>query len=304
MSRSKSQLQQIAEYAVILAVVALSRVLPMGLIHFVLRRVGSVAFAVLGRRRRITLENVRQALGDRLGEAEQIRVARESWSEFALSLPELVKLRPLLTATAADRRIRIAAPELTEILDRVKTIHQETRGCIFVTPHLGNWELLPFVCAALDIPLAVVIRPLDNPYLERLLHFSRRGTRQLFLPKRNTFLPLQQLLAQGKSIGLLPDQSTMKGLPAAFFGRPALTTPVPALLAIYQERPIVVVACCRTGHLRFRGYLSEPIWPAPHGSEKEEALRLTVATNHAMETIIRRHPEQYFWMHNRWKTYD
>ena len=303
MHRPKSQLQKIAETAVILAAAGLSWLLPMAFIRFILRRVGALAFRLLGRRRRITLENVRLALGDRLDEAKQIRIARESFSAFALSLPEIVKLRPLFMASDAGGRIRRAAPELAGVLDRARAIHDQARGCIFVTPHLGNWELLPFVCAALDIPLAVVIRPLDNPYLERLLNLSRQGTGQLFLPKRNTFLPLQQMLAQGKSIGLLPDQSTMKGLPAGFFGRPALTTPVPALLAIYQERPIVVVACCRTGHLRFCGYVSEPIWPGPHGSEKEEVLRLTAATNRAMEEIIRRHPEQYFWMHNRWKTY-
>jgi KDO2-lipid IV(A) lauroyltransferase len=78
---------------------------------------------------------------------------------------------------------------------------------------------------------------------------------------------------------------------------------VPALLALYHHRPIVVVACFRLRDGRFGGHVGEPIWPLEGRSEKAEVLCLTEAMTKAMEVVIRAHPEQYFWMHNRWKTY-
>jgi KDO2-lipid IV(A) lauroyltransferase len=113
---------------------------------------------------------------------------------------------------------------------------------------------------------------------------------------------LERTLQQGKSIGLLPDQSSRQGIPVDFFGRKAWTTPAPALLSVLYKRPIVVVACCRKENgYDFEGVVSDPIWPGTFQSEKEEIFRLTGEMNRRMETIVRRYPEQYFWVHDRWK---
>lgn len=173
-----------------------------------------------------------------------------------------------------------------------------------MTPHLGSWELLPFVGVLADIPLVVVVRPLDNKSLERLLYGFRSGSGQIILPKANSMLFLQRALRQGKSIGMLPDQRTIRAISVEYFGRDAMTTPVPAPLALQYQRPIVVVTCCRRSRdVRYEGFVSDPIWPDVEQSEKTEIYRLTRAMNRIMEGIIRKHPEQYLWMHNRWKPY-
>ncbi|GBE05900.1 phosphatidylinositol mannoside acyltransferase [bacterium BMS3Abin10] len=208
-------------------------------------------------------------------------------------------------------RLRHKAENLEQLFLKAKNIHDESGGCIFVTPHIGNWELLPYVSATVGIPLAVVVRPLDNVYLEKLLYSNRAASGQLIIPKRNAMFVLQRTLQQGRSIGLLPDQSTMKGISVDFFGRKALTTPVPAILAITYKRPIVVVACCRRSDKQYEGFVSDPIRPAlnrdgtgpGYESEKAEIFRLTQEMNHKMESIIRKYPGQYLWIHNRWKTY-
>ena len=292
---------QLAQVAAVRGALALVRVLPMAVVEPVTRMLGRFGFAVLRVRRRTALENVRRALGD-LNESEVRSIARGSLESFLLTaVPEVVKLRKHLASPDARRWLHSRAPELEAMFERARRVHEETRGCIFVTPHFGNWEILPDVAAAVGIPLAVVVRPLDNPYLERLLFGSRRDTGHVFVAKRNALLALQQYLAAGRSVGILPDQATYKGTPVEFFGRPAWTTPVPALLAVYQQRPLVVVACFRTGRLRFGGFVSEPIWPAPNAGEKAEVIRLTGLMSRAMEGVIRAHPEQYLWMHNRWK---
>ena len=301
--RRKGPWRQRAEFALVWTLYQLTRFLPMPLIRGSMRLLGAAMFRLLGRRRRITLENVRHALGDRLPEPEIERIARASFRSFGMTVPEVVKQRVRLRRPDAQQWMEREYADLAPLFQKARRLHDESRGCLFVTPHLGNWELLPYVSAAVGIPMVVVVRPLDNELMEKLLYESRAGTGQVFIPKRNSLLPLQQLLNQGKSIGMLPDQSTMKGLSVPFFGRPAWTTPVPALLAIRNHRPLVVVACCRVGATGWAGYVGDPIWPGAYDSEKAELLRLTASMNAAMEEVIRRYPEQYFWMHNRWKTY-
>ena len=96
----------------------------------------------------------------------------------------------------------------------------------------------------------------------------------------------------------------MKGLLIDFFGRKATTTPVPALLSISYNRPLVVFACCRkSGNYQYEGFVSDPIYPGEYTSKKDEIIRITEAMTREMESIIRKYPEQYLWIHNRWKTY-
>jgi KDO2-lipid IV(A) lauroyltransferase len=174
-----------------------------------------------------------------------------------------------------------------------------------VTPHIGNWELLPHVSAFVGIPLAVVARPLDNERLEKLVFENRVAGGQVLIPKKNALFALQKTLRKGTSIGMLPDQSTMKGISIDFFDRPATSTPVPAILAIAYKRPVVVVACCRKNDSdQYEGFVSDPIRPQEqYSSEKAEIIRITKEITRQMETIIRKYPGQYLWMHNRWKTY-
>jgi KDO2-lipid IV(A) lauroyltransferase len=102
---------------------------------------------------------------------------------------------------------------------------------------------------------------------------------------------------------MLPDQSTSRGLRVKFFGADATVTPIPALLALRYGRPVVVVAACRTEDpYYFEGFVSDPIRPEPgRADERSEIERISREINVKMEEIIRKYPEQYLWMHNRWK---
>ncbi len=295
---------QALQFLPVYVLLAVTRLLPMWILRPLAVVIADGTYLMLGRRRRIALENLRHALGAKASRHEVESIARASFRSFALtSMPEVVKLRPHLVGPGARSWLDRRAPEARAVFSRAKALHDQTSGCVFVTPHLGNWEILPYVAAAVDIPLAVVVRPLDNGYLERLLARARAETGQLFLARRFAMVQLQQHLARGRSVAILADQSTVKGVAVDFFGRTALTTPIPALLALRQQRPIVVVACVRTAPLRFAGVLGEPIWPRDTTNERPEIERLTQAMSHSMETIIRDSPEQYLWMHDRWKSY-
>ncbi len=265
---------------------------------------GNLLYFLVAKRRNIAIKNLHNAFEGKKSEKEIKHIARMSCKAFILTFLEIIKFRSLLARHDSLKRLRDTTEGLDKLFLKAKKIHQESDGCIFVTPHIGNWEILPHVSSIVGIPLAIVVRPLDNVRLEKLIYTNRVASGQFIMPKRNSLFLLQETLRQGKSLGLLPDQSTMKGISVDFFGHKATTTPVPAILAVMYKKPIVVVACCRKlDHYHYEGFVSDPIWPGEYKSEKAEIYRITQAMNSKMEAIIQRYPEQYLWMHNRWKTY-
>ncbi len=301
--RKKGKATQLLEYGVVSTLLPLIRIIPLRVSHLLSRLIGNILYATVPGRRRIALENLRNAMGPEKTEEEIRTLARRSLQSFCLTCLETVKFHNFFKSENAREMLR-QLEGIEPLFLKAKKTHEETGGCIFVTPPIGNWEFLPHVSAIVGIPLVVVARPLDNLYLERLIYEKRADTGQFIIPKKNALMMLHKTLQQGKSIGLLPDQSIRQGIPVNFFGRKASTTPVPAILSILYKKPIVVVACCRKmGGWGFEGVVSEPLWPGNFESEKEEIFRLTEAMNQTMEGIIRKYPEQYFWSHNRWKTY-
>ncbi len=301
--KGKGKTLQIVEYLAFYATVAITRSLPLRALRVICGFLGRALYAAVPRRRKIALQNIRIAFGDKMSEKEIKELARLSCKAFFLTAVEMIRSPFRLEGAKLVRDSRYKSEHLEHLFQKAKMIHDEAGGCIFVTPHLGNWEMLPYVSALIGIPLAIVIRPLDNPYLERALLSSRIASGQLMIPKINAMFSLERMLRKGKSVGMLPDQSTSRGLRIEFFGESATVTPIPALLAIRHRRPVVVVAACRTNDpYFFEGFVSDPIWPDPaKADERSEILRITREINLKIEEIIRRFPEQYLWMHNRWK---
>ncbi|MBI5633635.1 MAG: lysophospholipid acyltransferase family protein [Nitrospirae bacterium] len=300
--KSSNEMIQLLEYGAAASLFFMVRLIPFAFIRILSNLLGRLFFRFVPRRRKIALDNLAHAFPDKKAE-ELARIARGSFTSIILTFLEFTKFRRVFTGPDALERVRESSDGLEELFQKARRLHDESGGCLFVTPHIGNWEFLPHVSALVGIPLTVVVRPLDNPHLEQLIYQSRTETGQAMIPKRNAFFVLQKTLQSGRSIGMLPDQSTMKGISVDFFGRLATATPVPALLAITHKRPIVVVACCRTEGGKYEGFVCDPIWPGDYESEKAEIFRITTEMTKNMESIIRKYPEQYLWMHNRWKTY-
>jgi KDO2-lipid IV(A) lauroyltransferase len=302
--RKKSEAAKFFEYYLAYIIILTVRAVPLSVVTSISNLLGDLLYFLIPGRRNIAIENIRHAFKEK-SDREIRGIARQSCRSFFLTFLEIIKHRYLFNRPDTIQRIREKAGDVDALFKKAKKIHDESGGCIFVTPHIGNWEVLPHVSALVGIPLAIVARPLDNERLERLLFANRIAGGQILIPKRNALFTLQKTLQKGTSIGMLPDQSTMKGLSVDFFGRPATTTPVPAILAVTYKRPVVVIACCRKkGVDQYAGFVSEPVWPKEHyESEKTEIVRITEEITRQMEVIIREYPEQYLWMHNRWKTY-
>ncbi len=302
----KKKHHHILEYLGFIIIVSIVRSLPLRALRAISTVFGDVLYAVIPRRRELALQNIKIAFGNEVSVKETKRLARESCRAFFLTAIEIIRSPFHFDGVNLVRDSRQKTEHLEHLFQKAKKIHDQAGGCIFVSPHLGNWELLPYVSALIGIPLVIVMRPLDNPYLERAVLSSRIASGQLMIPKMNAMFSLERLLRKGKSVGMLPDQSTSRGLRVDFFGTSATVTPIPALLALRHRRPVVVVAACRTNDpYYFEGFVSDPIWPENgRTDERFEIERISREINLKMEEIIRRFPEQYLWMHNRWKESD
>lgn len=302
--RKKSKALKLLEYAAIYAIISLVRIAPTRVVNAISNALGDLLFFASKRRRGIAVENLRNAFGSEKDETEIRELARQCCRTFFYNFLETIKLNYMFNRPDTAALLKERTRNVDEAFKKAGRIHDESGGCIFVTPHIGSWEMVPRIASSAGIPLVIIARPLDNEYLDKLIYSNRTASGQVIIPKNNPLSALRKTLREGRSVGMLPDQSTMKGLEIDFFGRPATTTPVPALLAVAYNRPIVVTACCRgKGEYQFEGFVSDPIMPREYTDKKAEIIRLTEEMTREMESIIRRYPEQYLWIHNRWKTY-
>jgi Kdo2-lipid IVA lauroyltransferase/acyltransferase len=149
----------------------------------------------------------------------------------------------------------------------------------------------------------IVARRLDNPYLDRFVARFRRKTGLELLDKNADYPRILDFLARGSGLGIVGDQDAgQRGLYVDFFGRPASTFKSIALLSLEYQAPIFVFGTARIGHpMRYRIYLEDLILPEDYARDPDAARSITERYTRALERLVRRHPEQYFWLHRRWK---
>ncbi|MDL2717716.1 MAG: lysophospholipid acyltransferase family protein [Acidobacteriota bacterium] len=177
------------------------------------------------------------------------------------------------------------------------------RGVFFLTAHLGNWEWAALGTGALGIPVGVVARPLDNPLLDTTLTRLRSSMGNTVIQKRDATRAMLRALRSGGSIGILNDQHVHPpdAVTAPFFGRPAATSSALARLADRTEALVVPTYAIRVAPARWR-LTYEPALDVRTLSREERGVEsLTARLNGILEEMVRRHPEQWLWLHNRWR---
>lgn len=287
-------LRHALEYALAAPFVALLGALP----HAASRRLGGALGRVAGaldrRRRAIARENLVQALPE-LDAAARERVVDACFRHFGAAFCDALSAR------------RFDAPELChrvtwEGFDNLLEAERAGRGVIVLAAHFGNWEVVPAALAATHGPMAAVGRPVDNPRIDRLVQGLRTRFGNRSLAKRGAVREMFRVLAQGGRLGLLIDQRVRpeEAIDVPFFGRPALTSPIVARLALKTGAPVLPVAAYHEPGGRYRIVFEPPLWPEGR-DDAETTLDFTRRCLEVSERVIRRHPEQWLWLHNRWK---
>jgi Kdo2-lipid IVA lauroyltransferase/acyltransferase len=178
------------------------------------------------------------------------------------------------------------------------------RPLLFLTGHFGNWEILSYAFGLAGCRGGIVARRIENPYLDRLFETFRSKTGLTLLDKNRDYPQILNIIARGGGLGMVGDQDAgPRGLFVNFFGRPASTFKSIALLSLEYGAPILVLGAARVGHpMRYRIYLEDVILPEDLAHRPDAIREITRRHVQALERMVRRHPEQYFWLHRRWKS--
>jgi KDO2-lipid IV(A) lauroyltransferase len=260
------------------------------------RRLGDLAHLTLAGRRRAALANLALAFPD-LPRSAHRRLARRAWQHLGMTIVELARLleRPL-DATLAELWI--------DGLHHIQSVMATHGRALMLTAHLGNWEYLTAAHRLIGHPLAVVVRPLDSPVLDEVAAALRRKTGAELIDKRGALRPVLEALRRGRMVGILLDQNATRreGVFVPFFGHAASTSRSVALLALRTGTPIIPIFIQREGVGRHR-VIVEPPLPLPPSNDLDRAIvELTALCTQAIETAVRRTPEQWLWSHDRWRT--
>lgn len=256
-----------------------------------------LAFRIDRRHRDVARDNLRHAFPGGYSDEQLTAMVRRVYLHFCILLVELVHLRRRLHPNNWRRHLDLsqARPMVDWLLSG--------RPLLLVTGHFGNWEMGGYALGLLGFRTCAVARPLDNPFLDDFLRRFRESTGQRLLAKHGDFEQMQALLERGGILATLGDQDAgQRGLFVDFFGRPASTHKAMALLCLEHHVPILVIGTPRIAEpFYYRVELEDVILPEDYAQRGDAVRAITQRLTTALEHIVRRYPEQYFWLHNRWK---
>ena len=272
--------------------IELIALLPEAVRDLLARFVGALAYA-LGIRRGVTLDNLRQAFPD-LSEAERRKIARGAYRNMARAAVEGLASHRIPAEVIRARTTIENEALLDEALAKGK-------GVLFATAHFGSWELLGEALAIRGLPLHAVVRPLKGAVNSVLMERREQAGMRL-IPARGAVPGSIKALRQNQVVAVLFDQvlPSRRAVQVPFFGRPAYTSPGLSYAAIRSGASVLLAIPTRAGK-GLRLVLSGPFDPPATGDLEADVLAHTARLTAALEQVIRGQPDQWLWLHRRWK---
>jgi len=283
-------------YLVVRLAICLVQALSLESCHAIARVLAWVACDVVRLRQRVVDDNLRQVFPD-LADGQRRDLARRMWEHLLLMGCEIAHAPRKVHETNWRRYFRFNGKrEMVEYL-------LDPRPTVFVSGHFGNFELSSYMMGLFGFPTYAIARPLDNPYLDRYVNQFRSTHGQFILPKDGSAAQVDAVLRSGGVIALLGDQHAgPKGCWVDFFGRPASCHKAVALFTLVSGAPLVVAYGRRIGGpLQFELGVAGIADPQIPSEDQSGVKPLTQWYNRVLEEIILASPEQYWWVHRRWK---
>ncbi len=286
------------EYLVVRGAVAALQSLPIDVAYAVGRALGRAACRLDARHRTVADAQLARVYGDSLDDESRERLIGRIYENLGQNVVDLAFMARFLRRDNVHRFISLHG-SVEETFDLARR-----RGCIFVSGHLGNWEVLGAALALFDVPLRSIARPLDNPYLDAFLLSIRQALGQKILGKRGAISNMVRVLKDRGYLGVLVDQDARHhGVFVDFLGKQAATTSSVATLAYKFDLPIIAGYCRRVGRgFRFEVRVAPPLYPDPAKPRDEEVRRLTQSYTDLIAAFVLETPDQWLWVHRRWKT--
>ncbi len=297
MAKQRSRLADYTIYLVVRLLVCLIQALSLNAARRTAGFLAWLAYRLDRRHREVALDNLRRAYPGRYTEADLHQLVRAVYRHFFAVLVEIVHIpRRLHTENWRDHIELVGGRQIVECL-------LSGRPLLIVTGHFGNWEMAGYALGLLGFRTYAIARTLDNPYLNAFLLRFREKTGQTILDKERDFARIEEVLRAGGAIATLADQDAgQRGQFVEFFGRPASTHKAVALLALEHGATMAVTGTPRVAEpMEYQIITADVIHPEEYEGNADAVRGITQRFTAALERLVRLFPEQYFWLHRRWK---
>jgi KDO2-lipid IV(A) lauroyltransferase len=285
------------EFGLVWSVLQVFAWLPLPVVRLLVSLLGRLLYLATRRWRVVARSNLEFAMPelDPVQREEVIRGVYENLGRVVLSVARM----PRLTPANIGRWIQY------EGFEHYQRALEKGRGVLFMTAHLGNWELSAFAHALFGNPMHVMVRPLDNPWLDRLVDRYRRRAGNQTIRKQDAGLKVLRALRNNEAVGILIDQNTTERdrVFVDFFGRKASAGS--AFVKLAQRSGAVVIpgfALWRPESGRYVLKFYPPLEWSDSGDADRDLVDNTQRCHSMLEQVIREQPEQWLWIHRRWKT--
>ncbi len=293
----KNRFRRKVLYALALLIRSLFKYLPPSWGIRVGAGVGSITFRLLRKEREKTLRHLTLALGDEKTSEEIRRIGKAVFRNLGKTAAELIYF-PRLTRENLDRWVSF------EGLSRLDQVLEKGKGGVLLVAHFGNWELLARALGLKGYGGTIIKRKVYDERFDRLLSEIREIQGIRYLDRNSSPKEMLEPFRRNQFLGILADQDidSVDGIFVPFFGKEAYTPVAPARFSLSANAPIVPCFMVRLEDGRHRLVVEEPIQPEDGLGREEAVRRLTERWMGVTERYIRRYPEQWVWMHRRWKT--
>jgi Kdo2-lipid IVA lauroyltransferase/acyltransferase len=280
---------------ILTAIAAFFSCLPLGAALALGRALGWVYGSVIRYHRQDAIDALTRSFPQK-SQAEILTIVRQMYANLGMNLVEVLRL-----GKVSDEFLRESIQVEGEEHGRSALLRN--KGAVILTGHLGNWDLLASIVPRLGYPLTVISKDIKNKGLNEFWMRIRQRFGVKFVPAHNSYRACLTTLKKNELIGFILDQNMIntEGVFVDFFGKPACTTPGLAYMSAQSGAPVVPAFMIRRDNGRHLVKVLPPLDPPPN-REPETIREFTQRYTKIIEDIVRQYPEQWIWIHRRWKT--
>ncbi|MEW5766015.1 MAG: lysophospholipid acyltransferase family protein [bacterium] len=284
------------EYLLVQIIASFIRILPLKAGYWLGERLGDLTYFLLPHYRKRTLDNLKTAFQTQLPSQGIEEIARQTYRNLGKNLIEFIHL-PQFVEEGLGSRIII------EGWSHLEAARARGRGIIILMAHFGNWELIGSALPLKGCPLSTVVRRQKNKLTEDLIEAQRKKIGLTTISMKRASGEVLRRLKRGETVAMLADQDGGKGgVFVSFFDKPASTPPGPVIFAMRTGADILPLFVIRLPDNRHRIIIEKPYPLIQAGDRKQDILANVASLSKKLEEYIRRYPDQWFWLHNRWAT--
>lgn len=253
------------------------------------RRLGRLVYGLSKKRREIVDSNLLLAFPEKSDEQRQ-SIAQRTFEHFGIVMADFART----PGKTKDELLSMDMLGKEYLDDALKT----GKGAILITGHFGNWERMSHCLTAHGYTVSVVARDANEGEMNQEMLRIRKSAGVEVVSRGNAIKGVFAALKNNEFVGILPDQNAADAF-VPFFGKPCGTVTGPAILAKRAGAPVIPMYCYRSGPGEYKIEVHPPLAPDPTFKNAAEGMMRSI--NQSLEEMIRRFPEQYLWLHNRWK---